>query len=529
MEKGKVGGSIKYYKMLGIVLVEMSSVIESLLKIFYRSKISVIFLMTIFCTGSYATIPLKINHQGRLSDSQGTPLSGNYKMEFRIYDDPTLSDAGNLKWSEIQDPVNIINGVFNVLMGSNTAIGTDVFDGNNRYLEIWIGPSAGTTEKLSPRIQMVSNPYSYVSQATFAIFGTTVTSANIVDGTISTIDIANNAITPILVSTASYEHIRVGTATYTINAGTSAWATNAGLLNSYNSGNASGNIPVSNGTVNTNLNADMLDGKHYNAFITTSSAVGSTTMSTDLNLTYTYPMISFTDTNFTLTDTTGIFHIRDNYDALDIFRGSWPNWKCLVRFGFDSVNLISNLYFMDANNAFFTRKNVTGKFYWRNDAETNLMSLDNSGNLRSLGTMTASTTPDLSETIKSAGDIEPGDVVVVDPDNNEQVIKCNKRYDTTVVGVISDGSSSFLINSNAKNINTDKLTGKPLVLAGRVPVKVCDENGPINRGDLLTTSSIPGYAMKAKQEEIKWGTIIGKALEPLETGKGKIMVFLNLQ
>ena len=34
----------------------------------------------------------------------------------------------------------------------------------------------------------------------------------------------------------------------------------ADLLDSYSAGNASGNIPVSNGTVNTNLNADLLDG-----------------------------------------------------------------------------------------------------------------------------------------------------------------------------------------------------------------------------------------------------------------------------
>ena len=40
-------------------------------------------------------------------------------------------------------------------------------------------------------------------------------------------------------------------------------------------------------------------------------------------------------------------------------------------------------------------------------------------------------------------------------------------------------------------------TMKPAVaLAGRVPVKVTDENGPIQKGDLLTTSGKPGYAMR---------------------------------
>ncbi|MDQ7779677.1 MAG: hypothetical protein RDV41_08195 [Planctomycetota bacterium] len=39
-----------------------------------------------------------------------------------------------------------------------------------------------------------------------------------------------------------------------------AYALNADALDGRNSGNASGNIPISNGTVNTNLNADLLDG-----------------------------------------------------------------------------------------------------------------------------------------------------------------------------------------------------------------------------------------------------------------------------
>lgn len=45
---------------------------------------------------------------------------------------------------------------------------------------------------------------------------------------------------------------------------------NAGKLNGLNSSNATGQVPVSNGTVNTNLNADMLDGHHADYF----SAIG---------------------------------------------------------------------------------------------------------------------------------------------------------------------------------------------------------------------------------------------------------------
>ncbi len=60
----------------------------------------------------------------------------------------------------------------------------------------------------------------------------------------------------------------------------------------------------------------------------------------------------------------------------------------------------------------------------------------------------------------------------------------------------------------------DSKTGqKPVALAGRVPVSVSDENGPIEIGDYLTSSSIPGVAMKAT----KAGVVIGQALEPFDS------------
>lgn len=45
---------------------------------------------------------------------------------------------------------------------------------------------------------------------------------------------------------------------------------NAGMLNGISAGNESGKIPVSNGTVNTNLNADKLDGMDASAFASAS-------------------------------------------------------------------------------------------------------------------------------------------------------------------------------------------------------------------------------------------------------------------
>jgi hypothetical protein len=73
------------------------------------------------------------------------------------------------------------------------------------------------------------------------------------------------------------------------------------------------------------------------------------------------------------------------------------------------------------------------------------------------------------------------------------------------------------------------LTGKvPLAIAGVVPVKASAENGPIRPGDLLVASSSPGHAMRAGDEP-PIGTIIGKALEGLDSGTGLIQMLVMLQ
>ena len=55
------------------------------------------------------------------------------------------------------------------------------------------------------------------------------------------------------------------------------------------------------------------------------------------------------------------------------------------------------------------------------------------------------------------------------------------------------------------------------------------ENGPIKVGDLLTTSSKAGYAMRCDDKIKCIGATVGKALEPLDEGDGKIMALLTLQ
>jgi len=66
-----------------------------------------------------------------------------------------------------------------------------------------------------------------------------------------------------------------------------------------------------------------------------------------------------------------------------------------------------------------------------------------------------------------------------------------------------------------------------LALIGIVPVKVTNENGPIQPGDLLVTSSTPGHAMRWDPDVGSPCNLVGKALEPLEEETGIILVLLT--
>ena len=134
---------------------------------------------------------------------------------------------------------------------------------------------------------------------------------------------------------------------------------------------------------------------------------------------------------------------------------------------------------------------------------------------------------DLAENYVSSQILEPGDVVVMEgQDNTMAVIKSTSAYQKGLIGIIST-NPGITLNSGAKTDNAHPNI-YPLALQGRVPVNVSSINGPIQAGDDITSSSIPGVAMKASQS----GQIVGKALDSYSNSDpnavGQIMVFVNL-
>ncbi|MGD9015560.1 MAG: hypothetical protein PVI33_06020 [Candidatus Omnitrophota bacterium] len=136
---------------------------------------------------------------------------------------------------------------------------------------------------------------------------------------------------------------------------------------------------------------------------------------------------------------------------------------------------------------------------------------------------------DVAELFEANEEVEIGDVLVID--ENGKLKKSTKSYDSKVAGIVS-GAPAILFEGGQLQIAPEPFEFKsgvkpPLALAGRVYVKATAENGLIKPGDLLTTSDRQGYAMLAKEH--KPGTILGKALENLNEGEGRILVLVTLQ
>jgi hypothetical protein len=135
---------------------------------------------------------------------------------------------------------------------------------------------------------------------------------------------------------------------------------------------------------------------------------------------------------------------------------------------------------------------------------------------------------DVAEYMPVTKNVSPGTVLVIGKGGILQ--PSSVAYDTHVAGIVSTAPGVSLGTKEAGNPGEAQIA-----VAGKVPCNVDASNGPIQEGDLLTTSSRPGYAMKADPVTINGieiyrpGTILGKAMGSLESGTGTIEVLVTLQ
>lgn len=135
---------------------------------------------------------------------------------------------------------------------------------------------------------------------------------------------------------------------------------------------------------------------------------------------------------------------------------------------------------------------------------------------------------DYAESVDVSGDRQkyhPGDVLVIDPKVEGRFLKSTEPYSTNVMGIYS--TKPGLVGR--RQLTPKNLDEVPMAMMGVVPAKVSAENGPVHPGDLLVSSSIPGYAMKGTDRSKMVGALIGKAMGTIESGTGVIEVAVALQ
>ena len=137
---------------------------------------------------------------------------------------------------------------------------------------------------------------------------------------------------------------------------------------------------------------------------------------------------------------------------------------------------------------------------------------------------------DLSEffNLSDYNAIEKGMVVSIDENNPGHLKISQTAYDKKVAGIVSGANNiePGLIMSQKGTI----ADGEHLIaLSGRVYCKTDATKSPVEIGDMLTSSDLPGFAMKATDKEKASGAIIGKAMTSLKSGKGLVLVLVSLQ
>jgi hypothetical protein len=107
--------------------------------------------LLVLCSVGFADIPKLINYQGMLTGDSGEPLDGVYHIIFRIYN---AESGGDKRWEENHPAVSVNQGLFNVILGSES--GDMNLDFSEEYwLEVVV---AGED---MPRIRFTSVGYAY--------------------------------------------------------------------------------------------------------------------------------------------------------------------------------------------------------------------------------------------------------------------------------------------------------------------------------------------------------------------------------
>ena len=455
--------------------------VERLLK---RAGLPLLLLLALALAGCATGLQSRVGFQGQLTDPAGDPVpDGTYEMTVRFYPEETGSTS---VFTETKS-VEVSQGLFNLdiddfpphIFSSSVA----QTEQDTLYMEVEVDG-----ETLAPRRKVAGSPFAHALVAGSGVVGARQDKDTVTDGGYGAALTVINTELP------------TNNAGYAI----SARAANAGLF----ADNVTGAGDF-NPSPDPEANADLILGGEY-----VTDVSGSTTVDTfgGPGVLASDPALPDSDLHLRSSDEIWLYKDYDNDDSSEfrIYDG-----------GTNEIQL----------------------------------SLNNSGDLSVDGAVSGGGA-DFAERITVEGnenDYEPGDVLVISDEVDRAVELADEAYSSRVIGVYStnpgfiggagtpeeqraavDEALARAGYENGEDVPAHVLEelaiddgAVDVAIAGIVPVKVSTENGPVLRGDLLTTSATPGHAMKATEQVP--GTILGKAMGTLEEGTGVIEALVILQ
>ncbi|HEY3265919.1 MAG TPA: hypothetical protein VGM37_03245 [Armatimonadota bacterium] len=133
---------------------------------------------------------------------------------------------------------------------------------------------------------------------------------------------------------------------------------------------------------------------------------------------------------------------------------------------------------------------------------------------------------DVAEKFDITDKAGPGTVVAIDSAHPGSLCVARGAYNRRVAGVLSGAGN---LEAGMTLSAPDATGAQAVAMTGRVWVECNTSDGPIEPGDMLTTSDAPGRAMKVVDFTKAQGATIGKAMTALPSGEGIVLALVSLQ
>ncbi len=442
-----------------------------------------------------ADVPREMTFQGRLSGNGTGPVD----IEVRFYDAET---GGNLLWSETHPSVARPEGLFTINIGSQTTGGIPAAALPSATDEVWLSVSVNQGAELTPRQRVTAAAYSLNTRGVF-------------------VDEAGNVG---IGAPSTGGRLEVGPA-----GGTEAelW------LGDRLVGSPGASFDVDE------MNQGDLRLQSYRSLPSTYGNVLINPLGGYVGIGLPDPPSPLSVAGWVFStagvsagpDPTGRFGGTFGYDGqgfIELRGNNSPNNGPYIDFAFEN----------DTSLDFDVRMRVSTsralRLYSANGPGA--MTLDVQGTtvskiLQITGGSDLAEPAEVSDAGQGAEAIQPGMVVSIDPKNPGKLMLATEAYDRKVAGVIS-GAGGVQPGMIMKQEGHPTAEGEhPIAMAGKVYVWCdADANGPIQPGDLLTTSNTPGHAMRADHtRDFPRGCVIGKAMTVLKEGKGLVLLLVQPQ